>query len=273
MVSYKKKVIEASDFIKSQIKKIPEIGIQIGTGLKDSVKSIKVEHIVEYKNIPNFPVPTVVTHSGKLLIGNISNKNVIIMQGRFHLYEGYTSKEVAFPIRVLKELGIKDLILTNAAGGINKNFTEGDIMIITDHINLTGENPLVGSNEDAWGQRFPDMTNIYYKNLNNISEKKGIKLQKGIYAGLKGPCLETPAEIKFLKTIGADAVGLSTIQEAIAAKHANIKIIGLSVITNILNPDMPIPTNVEKIIKIAQNTAPKLDIIIQEIISQAEEVT
>jgi purine-nucleoside phosphorylase len=199
----------------------------------------------------------------------------MVMQGRFHLYEGYSALEVVFPIRVMQRLGVKILILTNAAGGMNFSFNAGDIMVIRDHINLTGTNPLIGHNVQSWGVRFPDMTRAYDPQLSVLAEKagkaEGVMLKKGVYAGLKGPSLETPAEVQFLKTIGADAVGFSTIQEVIAAVHAGMKILGLSTITNINNPDEPTPAAVDDIIAVAEAAAPKLDAIISYVVEHIDE--
>jgi purine-nucleoside phosphorylase len=193
------------------------------------------------------------------------------MQGRFHLYEGYTPLEVTFPVRVMQSLGIEYLILTNAAGGLNPGYNPGDIMLITDHINLTGANPLVGPNKDRWGVRFPDMGFAYDQALarrtESVAAKLGISLRTGVYAGLTGPSLETPAEIRFLQLIGADAVGFSTVQEVIVAVHGNIKVLGLSTITNVHNPAAPVPADVGAIIAVAQKTAPALGKLIHAVMS------
>ncbi len=274
MNNYKQLALETAGFIKSRIDnridKLPEIGLLTGTGLAKSAQSLAVSASFEYKEIPHFPVSTVESHFGKLLIGNMYGKHIIAMQGRFHLYEGYSPLEVTFPVRVMQELGVKILILSNASGGLNPVFKPGDIMIITDHINLTGSNPLIGQNEESWGIRFPDMSEAYDKSMAALAGKAGsdagIDLQKGIYAGLKGPSLETPAEVRFLKTIGADAVGFSTILEVIAAVHAKMKVLGLSTITNINNPDNPVPATVEEIIAVAEKAAPDLDKIISSIV-------
>ena len=213
------------------------------------------------------PATTVKSHVGRLLVGSLQTKSVIALQGRFHLYEGFAPLEVTFPIRIMQELGVKILILSNAAGGLNPGFAAGDLMIITDHINLTGSNPLSGPNEDIWGIRFPDMSAAYAKKLVALAEQagkdSGIYLHKGVYAGLQGPSLETPAEIRFLRAIGADAVGFSTVQEVIAAVHAGMQVLGLSIITNVHNPDDPAPATVDDIIAVAQNTAARLETIIR----------
>jgi purine-nucleoside phosphorylase len=269
------RVQETAAFIKKQIGHSPAIGILTGTGLGESLQSIKVSFSCAYIDIPNFPVSTVESHPGRLLIGNLEKHNIMAMQGRFHLYEGYSPAEVTFPIRVMQRLGVKMLILTNAAGGLNPAFSPGDIMVITDHINLTGHNPLTGPNDDRWGSRFPDMSFPYDRKLAadaaDAGKEEGIIIQKGIYAGLTGPSLETPAEVRFLKTIGADAVGFSTVQEVIAGVHAGMRILGLSVITNIHNPDNPSPSAIDEIIGTAVKATPKIEAIIGKVISKIDE--
>lgn len=275
MESYKQKVIEAAEYLRAQIDRPPMIGLLTGTGLGESVTSLDVSATFSYRDLPHFPLSTVESHPGRLLFGCMRDYQVMVMQGRFHMYEGYSALEVVFPIRVMQRLGVKILILTNAAGGLNLSFKAGDIMVIRDHINLTGSNPLVGPNEQSWGVRFPDMTRAYDLQLSVLAEKagkaRGILLKKGVYAGLKGPSLETPAEVQFLRTIGADAVGFSTIQEVIAAVHAGMKVLGLSTITNINNPDEPVPASVEDIIAVAEAAAPKLDAVISYIVEHIDE--
>jgi len=261
---------ETAEYFKKSMPDLPEIGIITGTGLGRSIASIHVIKEFKYRNIPHFPVTTVKSHEGRMLFGDMHGTFVMAMQGRFHLYEGYSSLDVTFPVRVMQELGVKILIIINAAGGINRYFNSGDIMVITDHINLTGSNPLVGPNEDSWGSRFPDMAGAYDKKLIQIvekgAEKSGINLQKGVYAGLKGPSLETPAEIRFLKGIGADAVGFSTVMEVIAAVHGGIKVTALSAITNVHDPDNPVPATVDKIIAVAEKAASRIDSIVKYIV-------
>ena len=271
----KETVQDTAGFIKKQTDHSPAIGILTGTGLGDSLQSIKISFSCNYKEIPNFPVSTVESHPGRLIIGRIEKQKIMAMQGRFHLYEGYTPAEVTFPIRVMQALGVKILILTNAAGGLNQAFSPGDIMVITDHINLTGYNPLTGPNDDNWGVRFPDMTAPYDHKLAesalNTGKEDGIILQKGVYAGLMGPSLETPAEVRFLKTIGADAVGFSTVQEVIAGVHSGMRILGLSVITNIHNPDDPSPSAIDEIIETAGKATPKIETIFRKVIKKIDE--
>jgi len=272
MEAFKNKVLEATAFVQSKMPVSPLIGLQVGTGLGDSVDGMEEVISIEYKEIPHFAVSTVPTHHGRLLYGQLGGKAVVVMQGRFHHYEGYSMQEITFPIRVMQQVGVRTLVLSNAAGGINPAFDVGDIMVITDHINLTGNNPLVGPNIDEWGLRFPDMSQVYDRDLIALAEKaaleNGIRVQKGVYAGLPGPSLETGAEIRFLKTIGADAVGLSTIPEVIAAVHGGMVILGLSVITNMNIPDDFKPAKVEEIIWVAERTAPRLQAIIRGMIEK-----
>ena len=272
MDRYKEKVVETANYLQNRIDHLPRIGLLMGTGLGDSLEALQLEASFEYKNIPHFPLSTVTSHRGRLLFGNLKNRHVVVMQGRFHLYEGYTPLEVTFPIRVMQELGVKKLIVSNAAGGIRPGYLQGDLMIITDHINLTGVNPLVGDNEETWGPRFPDMIEAYDRRLSMFAENAalsaGYRIQKGVYAGLKGPSLETPAEIRFLRTAGADAVGLSTIMEVISAVHGGMKVLGLSVITNMNDPDAPKSITMKDIIAVANEAAPKLSHIIGKVIEK-----
>ncbi len=272
MKNYKRNVVETAEFLRSSIKNHPQIALMTGTGLGESAKFLDISVSFEYKDIPHFPVSTVQSHHGRLLFGKMQDQHIMAMQGRFHLYEGYSPLEVTFPIRVMQVLGVKVLILSNAAGGLNPGFKAGDIMIITDHINLTGSNPLIGPNEASWGIRFPDMIEAYDKELAELAEtagkEEGIPLQKGVYVGLKGPSLETRAEVRFLRTIGADAVGFSTIQEVIAAVHAGIKVLGLSTITNMNDPEQPVPATVEEVIDVAQKAAPRLEAVLKNVVEK-----
>ena len=275
MKNMKQRLPETVDFIRSRIKNTPYIGLLTGTGLGESAESMTIETTINYQDIPHFPISTVQTHIGRMLSGDLNGCPVIAMQGRFHLYEGYHPLEVTFPIRVMQQLGVKILILSNAAGGLNPKFNPGDIMLITDHINLTGTNPLIGPNEDSWGIRFPDMSRAYDETLiaaaERIAKKAGAHLQKGIYVGLTGPSLETPSEVKFLQTIGAEAVGFSTVQEVIAAVHSGMRVLGLSTITNVHNPDDPVPATVEEIIEVAKGATPLLEMIIKGVIKKIYE--
>jgi purine-nucleoside phosphorylase len=272
MTKFVQRVRESSTFLKGYLGGTPKVALLTGTGLEDSAKSLVVSAALEYRNIPHFPVSTVPSHPGKLLVGRIGTIPMIVLQGRFHLYEGYSPQDVTFPMRVLQELEVATLIITNAAGGLNPTFIAGNLMVIADHINLTGENPLVGPNEDGWGTRFPDMSRTYDRELLNTAVEAakalGISLRKGVYVGLKGPSLETPAEVKFLKMIGADAVGFSTVQEVIAAVHAGMRVLGLSTITNVNNPDQPSPATLQDIIDVARRAAPMLEKLIVRVVEK-----
>ena len=265
-------VQETTAFLRTATSIRPAIGFFSGTGLNESVAFIETESEVTYRDIPNFPVSTVASHTGRMLFGRVHGREVVAMNGRFHLYEGYRPREVAFPVRVMQALGVKTVIITNAAGGIGTGLNCDDIMVIADHINLTGENPLGGPNEDAWGLRFPPMTAAYNPELAQLAiesgDALGIGIKTGVYAGLKGPSLETPAEIRFLKTIGADAVGFSTVQEVIAAVHGGMQVLGLSIITNINDPDRPEPATFEEVIAVAGRVTPQLIQIVDGVISR-----
>ncbi len=272
MPQFRDRVEEAVAFIHSCSPAQPVAGLLTGTGLGDLAEAIEVRQAIDYETIPHFPRPTVESHRGRLLIGHLRNCPVAAFQGRFHLYEGYSPQEVTFPVRILQHLGARFMLVTNAAGGLNPGHRAGEIMLIADHINLTGENPLVGPNDPQWGLRFPDMSRVYDLELmdraRSIARDLGFALSSGIYAGLKGPSLETPAELRFLRTIGADAVGLSTVQEVIAAVHAGLRVLGLSVITNIADPDTPAPATVEEIIAVADEAAPRLKKLMIAIMEQ-----
>ncbi|KPJ77140.1 MAG: purine nucleoside phosphorylase [Deltaproteobacteria bacterium SG8_13] len=272
MKNDKHRAEDTAGYLRRQVVGPVEIGIFTGTGLGGSVGFIRVDTEIAYRDLPFFPVSTVPGHAGKMLFGRLKDRHVMVMQGRFHLYEGYSAREVTFPIRVMQELGVKVLIVTNAAGGLTARLQAGDIMVIRDHINLTGDNPLVGENEESWGVRFPDMSGAYDADLAQTAGKAGrhhgMEVKSGVYAGLKGPSLETPAEVRFLKTIGADAVGFSTVQEVIAAVHARMRVLGLSIITNINDPDAPMPATVEEIIATAEAAAPRLEKLLQTIVEQ-----
>lgn len=261
---------ETTAFIHTKTKIIPETGIILGTGLGGLVKEIETETELPYKDIPNFPVSTVQGHSGKLIFGKLAGKNVVAMQGRFHYYEGYTMQQVVFPVRIMKMLGIKQLFLSNAAGGMNPAFSIGEIMLINDHINLFPANPLIGKNIDELGPRFPDMSEPYCRKLlslaKKIAEKNNIQVAEGVYAGLSGPTFETPAEYKYLHFIGADAVGMSTVPEVIAARHMNIPCFAVSIITDLGVQGKIIETTHEEVQKIAAQSEPKMTLIIKELL-------
>ncbi|HIW35300.1 MAG TPA: purine-nucleoside phosphorylase [Candidatus Paenibacillus intestinavium] len=235
-ITASQQINEAAQFIAQKIKVKPEIGLILGSGLGVLGDHIEGATVIAYEDIPHFPVSTVEGHAGELMIGTIAGKTVVLMRGRFHMYEGYAPEVTAFPVRVMKALGVKSLIVTNAAGGINLEFASGNLMLISDHLNLTGKNPLIGSNDADLGARFPDMSEAYSKRLRAIAKtvatEKEIGLVEGVYAGLLGPSYETPAEIRMLRIIGADAVGMSTVAEVIAARHSGIEVVGISCISN-----------------------------------------
>ncbi len=265
---------EAVEFIKTKTGFDPDVGIILGTGLGAVAEAIDREAVIDYENIPNFPVSTVESHSGRLILGTLSGKNVIAMQGRFHLYEGYSAQQVTFPVRVMKALGIKLLFVSNACGGLNPQFKTGDIMIITDHINFQGKNPLVGVNDDRLGPRFPDMYNVYDKDLVNLmydtAIENGIGVQKGVYLSVLGPNLETAAEFRALRTLGADVVGMSTIPEVIAARHSGLKVMGLSIITDMGLPDAMEPISLESVLAAAKETEPMMKLLVTKTFEKLE---
>ena len=267
----KQQVEAATLAIQSVCTTKPEIGIVLGTGLGMLGERIESAKRIAYESVPHFPVSTVDSHAGDIILGRLSGKQVIALSGRFHRYEGYSLAEVTFPIRVAKALGIHTLIVSNAAGGLNPNFSAGDIMVIADHINLMGDNPLIGPNDDTLGPRFPDMCEPYTRELIELAEKaaleEGIKLQRGVYLACTGPCLETRAEYRFMRTIGADAVGMSTVPEVIVAVHAGLKVLGFSAITDECLPDALEPANIEKIIAIANAVEPTLTKLVNKCIA------
>lgn len=230
------KIQEAAKFIQSKTKMIPKTGVILGSGLGIYADKVENPTIIPYEDIPHFHATSVAGHVGRLVIGNVGESTVAVFQGRFHFYEGHNLEDVCLPVRVLSELGAKNLILTNASGGINPKFSAGDLCIIKDHINMTGRNPLIGKNIDALGPRFPDMTHAYKENFQKIIKESareiGIKVQEGIYAGVTGPSYETPAEIKMLRVLGADLVGMSTVPESIAANHAGLNVCAIACVTN-----------------------------------------
>ncbi len=250
----------------------PTIAVITGTGLSRLVPESDHRVNIPYAEIPHFPLSTVVTHAGRLIGAVVKNVPVLVMEGRFHLYEGYTPQEVTFPIRVMQAIGIRYLIVSNAAGGIDPALRPGDLLFLKDHINLTGENPLIGPHDPAWGDRFPDMSEAYAGDLRRSArtcvEARGITYREGVYVGLKGPSLETPAEIRFLRAIGADAVGFSTVQEVIAANQCRIGVLGVSVITNVHDPDHPKRHTLEEIIEVADRASETLRSIVLDLIPE-----
>lgn len=263
---------ETLNVIRQKTKDDFEIGIILGTGLGGLVSEINIEHEIDYADLPHFPLSTVESHHGRLIFGTIGNKKIVAMQGRFHYYEGYTMKQITYPVRVMKFLGVKTLLVSNACGGMNPLYKKGDVMLMVDHINLLGDNPLIGQNEDDLGPRFPDMSEPYDLKLIDLAEKVAlenkIKVQKGVYVAVPGPNLETKAEYRFLRGIGADVVGMSTIPENIIANHMGIRVLGFSIITDECFPDSLVPAKVEDIIAIAMQAEPKMTIIMKEVIKQ-----
>ncbi|MCD7973475.1 MAG: purine-nucleoside phosphorylase [Candidatus Azobacteroides sp.] len=261
---------ETASYLKKRWKNIPEIGIILGTGLGELVNDLEDIQRIPYTEIPNFPVSTVEGHSGNLIKGLLGNVPVLVMQGRFHYYEGYSMKEVTFPVRVMKELGVKYLFISNASGGMNPVFEVGDIMLITDHINFFPEHPLRGKNYSELGPRFPDMSEAYSKDLIQkaliIAEKNSISLQQGIYVGVQGPTFETPAEYKLFRIMGGDAVGMSTVPEVIVANHAGIKVFALSVITDLGVEGKIVEITHEEVQQAANIAQPKMTFIVKELI-------
>lgn len=266
------KIQETAAFLRSRIHTNPKTAIILGTGLGKLAEEITDKYEISYQDIPHFPVSTVEGHSGKLIFGKLGDKDIMAMQGRFHFYEGYSMKEVTFPIRVMKELGIQTLFVSNAAGGMNPDFEIGDLMIITDHINFFPEHPLRGRNI-PYGPRFPDMSEAYSKELilkaNKIAEEKGIKVQHGIYIGTQGPTFETPAEYKMFHILGADAVGMSTVPEVIVANHCGIKVFGISVITDLGVEGKIVEVSHEEVQKAADEAQPRMTTIMRELINRS----
>ncbi len=272
MSSLIQKIKESLAVIHQFTKDEYSIGIILGTGLGGLVKEIEIEHQIEYEKIPHFPVSTVESHHGRLIFGHIGGKKVVVMQGRFHFYEGYSMQEITYPVRVMKFLGAKTLLISNACGGMNPSYRKGDLMIIEDHINLLGDNPLIGKNEDELGPRFPDMSEPYSKRLINLAEQisveKNIPVYKGVYVAVPGPNLETRAEYKFLRQIGADVVGMSTVPENIVANHMGFDVFGMSIITDECFPENLKPVVLEEIIQAANQAEPKMTTIFVELIKR-----
>lgn len=266
------KIKETASFLKQRMHTNPKTAIILGTGLGSLVNEITDKYEIKYEEIPNFPVSTVEGHSGKLIFGKLGNKDIMAMQGRFHYYEGYNMKEVTFPIRVMRELDIETLFVSNASGGTNPDFEIGDLMIITDHINHFPEHPLRGKNI-SYGPRFPDMSEAYSKELISkaldIAKEKGIKVQQGVYVGTQGPTFETPAEYKLFRIFGADAVGMSTVPEVIVANHCGIKVFGISVVTDLGVEGKIVEVTHEDVQKAADEAQPKMTTIMRELINRS----
>jgi len=266
------KIKETAAYLKSKVPVMPKTAIILGTGLGELVTHITDKQEIPYNEIPNFPVSTVEGHSGKLIFGKLGKKDNMAMQGRFHYYEGYDMKQVTFPVRVMKELGIETLFVSNAAGGMNPNFSVGDIMIIRDHINLFPEHPLHGKNFEELGVRFPDMSEAYSKKLIDkaleVAAKNNIKVQQGVYVGTQGPTFETPAEYRYFHIIGGDAVGMSTVPEVIVARHAGMDVFAVSVITDLGVEGIVEKASHEEVQKAAAEAQPKMTLIMKELVEQ-----
>ena len=266
------KVIEAAKAIQKSYRQKPQIGIILGTGLGALTKDMIDKAEIEYDSIPHLPHSAGTFHSGKLVCGKLSGKNTVAMEGRFHYYEGFTLEQITLPVHVMKQLGVEILIVSNACGGMNPMHDRGDIMIIEDHVNLMGINPLIGPNDDRLGPRFPDMCRPYDERLIklalDVALEEGIKAQKGVYVAVTGPNLETRAEYRFLRGIGADAVGMSTVPEVIVAVHAGLRVLGLSIITDMCLPDALEPASIEDIIAVANEAEPKLTQIVKKVVEK-----
>jgi len=276
-INWLERIKETSDFIRERMNgKQPKTAIILGTGLGEIVNHINIDIEIPYGEIPNFPVSTVQGHKGRLIFGTLGNKYIMAMQGRFHYYEGYTMQEVTFPIRVMKALGIKTLFVSNASGGMNPDFKVGDLMIITDHINVFPEHPLHGKNIDELGPRFPGMGEAYSKRLiqmaRDIAKEKNIRLMEGVYVGTQGPTFETPAEYRYFWRIGGDAVGMSTVPEVIVARHGDMEVFGISVITDLGVEGIVEKVSHEEVQKAAAAAQPIMAMLVQEIINRFEEL-
>ncbi|MGE8204397.1 purine-nucleoside phosphorylase [Heyndrickxia sp. NPDC080065] len=269
-----KEIVHAAEFLKEKYTKRPRIGLILGSGLGVLADEIENEVKIRYEDIPNFPVSTVEGHAGQLVFGMLSGKEVVAMQGRFHYYEGYPFDQVTFPVRVMKELGVEVLVVTNAAGGVNEDFTAGDLMIISDHINNMGNNPLIGPNDSRLGARFPDMSEPYNKELRflarKVAEDLNIRIQEGIYVGNSGPTYETPAEVRMIRAFGGDAVGMSTVPEVIVARHAGLKVLGISCISNMASGILDQPLTHDEVIETTEKVRADFLKFIKAIVNKIE---
>jgi purine-nucleoside phosphorylase len=261
---------ETASFLKEKTGFGGRVGIILGTGLGGLVNEIKATHSIPYEQIPNFPLSTVEGHSGRLIFGTLGSCSVVAMQGRFHYYEGYDMKQCTFPVRVMRQMGIDTLIVSNASGGVNPDFEIGELMILNDHINLFPTNPLIGRNLPELGVRFPDMSDVYDADLRQkakeIAARNGIKVSEGVYLGLSGPCLETPAEYRMVRILGADAVGMSTVPEAIVARHAGMRVFAISIVTDLGVPGRIVKVTHQDVIEVASRQEPKMTLIMKELV-------
>ncbi|MBN2123418.1 MAG: purine-nucleoside phosphorylase [Deltaproteobacteria bacterium] len=267
-----KRIQEAADLLGARLGIAPEIGLITGTGLGGLTGRMQIEARLPYETIPHFPRSALPGHEGNLVAGRLGGRSLLAMEGRFHAYEGHSPREVTFPVRVMARLGVRTLLISSAAGGLNPLFSPGDLMLVTDHINLTGWNPLTGANLDSFGPRFPDMSAVYDRSLRGLARQEalesGILLREGVYVGILGPSLETPAETRFLRMIGADAVGMSTVPEAIVGVHCGLRILGIVVVTNVNLPDCMRPTSIEEVIEVAGRAGESLSRLWERIISR-----
>ncbi len=263
---------DATAAIRTQWTKSPTIGIILGTGLGNLVEDIQADHVFKYESLPHFPRSTAPSHKGQLVCGTLAGKTVVAMEGRFHHYEGYTLQQITFPVRVMKALGCSVLIVSNACGGMNPQYTKGDLMLIEDHINLLGDNPLIGPNDDRLGERFPDMCFAYDRDLlklaKDVAREHQIPCQQGIYVAVSGPNLETRAEYRFLRAIGADVVGMSTVPEVIVGVHGNMRNLGISVVTDLCLPDALKPVSLPEILEVAREAEKKLRQLVREVVAR-----
>jgi purine-nucleoside phosphorylase len=266
---------EAQEFLRQRMRARAEVGVILGTGLGDFTDALEVETVVPYQEIPHFPVATVESHAGELHLGRLGGRAAAVMKGRMHYYEGYTMRQVAFPVRVLKALGCRTLIVTNACGGMNPDLTPGSIVVTTDHINLMGDNPLVGENDDDLGPRFPDMSEPYSRRLIELAEQTalelGIQLRRAVFVAVAGPNLETAAEYRFLRWIGADVVGMSLVPETLAAVHGGQQVLAFNVVTDACLPDHLQPVDIPQVLAVASRTAPSLMRLITDVVRRLDE--
>ena len=268
---------EAAAAVRKRTRVVPEIGVILGTGLGEFAQSLEVETVIPYHEIPHFPVSTVESHAGELHLGRLAGRPVAVMKGRAHYYEGYSMREVAFPVRVLAALGCRTLIATNACGGMNPDMPPGTLVVVTDHINLMGDNPLIGPNDESLGPRFPDMSEPYARALVALAERAalglGIPLQRGVFVAVPGPNLETAAEYRFLRWIGADCVGMSLVPETIVAVHGGQRVLAFNVVTDACLPDALHPTDIASVLAVAGRTAPVLTRLVTEVVRRLDEAS
>jgi purine-nucleoside phosphorylase len=272
MTAFYDQIQEAADAVRAKWAGTPTVGIILGTGLGKLVEEIRVEATIRYEDLPHFPRSSAPTHKGQLVCGTLAGKSVVAMEGRFHFYEGYRLQQITFPVRVMKALGCNVLIASNASGGLNPQYARGDLMLIEDHINLIGDNPLIGPNDDRLGDRFPDMCFAYDRKLlalaAGIARDEKIRSQQGVYVAVAGPNLETRAEYRFLRTIGADVVGMSTVPEVIVGVHGKMRCLGISVVTDMCLPDALHPVSLAEIVQTANEAEPRLRVLVRRVVAE-----